>query len=58
MFQLITRFSDRGYNMSCDDVALAVQDVVQALPIARQNKFPFVNGKPGNIFTALSAATH
>ena len=56
--QLITRFSDRGYSMSRDDVALAVQDMVQAFPIARQNMLPFVNGKPRKTFLRLFARRH
>ena len=55
---LITRFSDRGYSMSRDDVALAVQDMVQAFPIVRQNTLPFVNGKPGKTFLRLFARRH
>ena len=58
IFQLITRFSDRSYSMSRDDVALAVQDMVRAFPIARQKKLAFVNGKPGKRFVRIFARRH
>ena len=56
--QLITRFSDRGYSMSREDVSLVVQDIVQAFPQSRKSKLSFVNGKPARKFLRLFAQRH
>ena len=56
--ELITRFSDRGYSMSREDISLAVQDMVQAFPQSRKSKLPFVNGKPGRKFLRFFALRH
>ena len=51
----ISRYAERGFNISRADVATAVEDLVKSFPLERQKKIPFIDGKPGRCFLRLLA---
>lgn len=56
--QLIIRNSNREYNMRQNDEALAVRDMVKAIPVHWQKKIPFRGGKPDKKFLKLFSRRH
>ena len=52
----INRYSAKGFSLSNEDIAAAVELLVSSLPQSRQQKLPFVNNRPGKKFCTTVAS--
>lgn len=56
--ELIARYAHRRFNLRRNDVALAIQDLVTSMPLERQRRLPFKDGKPGQKYLKAFAQRH